>query len=128
MRSLCSRFLSLLLSRRSRLGSDIRLGLSLNRATDFGCDIFRDGAGVSLLLRYAEAGQKVNDRLGLDFQLAGQLVDAYLIGFGHALRSVRLLNSSWQIVLRIRFFRLFRLGRRFRSCFEFRRGFRRRSF
>jgi len=43
---------------------------------------------MSLLFRDAEAGQKVNDGLGLDFELAGQLVDSDLIGVGHALRSI----------------------------------------
>jgi hypothetical protein len=43
---------------------------------------------VGLFLRDAEAGQKVNDGFGLDFELAGQLVDSDLIGVGHALRSI----------------------------------------
>ena len=45
---------------------------------------------MRFFLRDAEAGQKVNNGLGLDFELAGQLVDSYLIGVGHALRSMQL--------------------------------------
>jgi hypothetical protein len=46
---------------------------------------------VCFLFRDAEARQKVNDGLGLNFELAGQLVDSYLIGVGHALRSIQLM-------------------------------------
>jgi hypothetical protein len=38
---------------------------------------------VRLLLRDAHLGQVVNDRLGLDFQLPGQLVDSYLVLVTH---------------------------------------------
>ena len=41
---------------------------------------------MSLFLCDAEAGEKVNDRLRFDFELASQLVDSDLIGFSHALR------------------------------------------
>lgn len=81
--------LSFGLSRRFRRG--IRFGLSLDGAAHFFRNVHRDRAGVSLLLRHAEAGQKVNDGLGFDFELAGQLVDSNLIGVGHALRSGHLL-------------------------------------
>jgi len=66
----------------------ILFGLSLNRAAHVFGDVDRDGARVGLFFRDAEAGQKVNDGLGLDFELAGQLVDSDLIGVGHALRSI----------------------------------------
>ena len=46
---------------------------------------------MRLLFRDPEAGQKVNDGLSLDFELAGQLVDSDLIGVGHALRSIQLM-------------------------------------
>jgi hypothetical protein len=39
---------------------------------------------VRLLLRDSIARQKVNNRLGLDFEFAGQLVDSDLICFAHA--------------------------------------------
>jgi len=64
------------------------LGLALNRAANLLRDVDRDRARVGLFLRDAEAGQKVNDGFGLDFELAGQLVDSDLIGVGHALRSI----------------------------------------
>ncbi len=39
---------------------------------------------MRLLLRDAISRQKVNDRLGLDLEFAGQLVDSDLICFAHA--------------------------------------------
>jgi hypothetical protein len=66
--------------------------LALNRAAHLFGDVHRDRARVRLFLRDAEAGQKVNNGLGLDFELAGQLVNSDLIGVGHALRSI-LTNS-----------------------------------
>jgi hypothetical protein len=76
------------------LNRSIGFSLALNGAAYFLRDIHRDGALVRFLLRYAEAGQKVNDGLGLDFELAGQLVDSYLIGVGHALRSIQLVLQN----------------------------------
>jgi hypothetical protein len=52
---------------------------------------------VRFLFGDTEAGQKVNDGLGLDFELAGQLVDSYLIGVGHALRSIQLMLQKLRI-------------------------------
>lgn len=76
----------------------ILLNLSLNRAAYFLRDVYRDGTRVRLFLRDAEAGQKVNNGLGFDFELAGQLVNSDLIGVSrHALRSIPVLQ------LRIRF-------------------------
>jgi hypothetical protein len=46
---------------------------------------------MSLLLRDAEARQKVDDGLCFDFELAGQLVNSNLISVGHAFRSGHLL-------------------------------------
>ena len=40
---------------------------------------------MRFLLRDTETWQKVNDRFGLHFQFAGQLVDSDLIRVGHAL-------------------------------------------
>ena len=56
---------------------------------------------MRFLFRDAEAGQKVNDGLGLDFELAGQLVDSYLIGVGHALRSMQLMLQKLGIRLAV---------------------------
>jgi len=39
---------------------------------------------VRLLFRYAETGQKVNDRFRLDLEFAGQLVNSDLIDISHA--------------------------------------------
>ncbi len=39
---------------------------------------------MRLLLRDAVPGQKVNDRLGLDLEFSGQLVNANLVCFVHA--------------------------------------------
>jgi hypothetical protein len=46
---------------------------------DFLRDIHRDGTGVGLLFGDPVSGQKINNRFGLYFQLAGQLVDSDLI-------------------------------------------------
>jgi len=81
-------FLAGLLGYGRSFDCSIRFGLALNGAAYFLRDVHRDGARVRFLFRDAEAGQKVNDGLGLDFELAGQLVDSYLIGVGHALRSI----------------------------------------
>ena len=81
----CGSFLGSLFSRSVRFGRSVSFGL--DGAAHFFSDVHRDGTRVSFLFRYAEAGQKVNDGLGLDFEFAGQLVDSYLIGVGHALRS-----------------------------------------
>jgi len=78
-------------------GGGIRFSLTLNGAAYFLRDIHRDGARVRFLFRDTEAGQKVNDGLGLDFELAGQLVDSYLIGVGHALRSIQLMQQKLRI-------------------------------
>jgi hypothetical protein len=43
-------------------------------------DVRRDGTGVRLLFRDAVAGQKVNDRFGLNLELAGQLINSDLVG------------------------------------------------
>ena len=41
---------------------------------------------MRFLFRDTETGQKVNDRFGLHFQFAGQLVDSDLVRVAHALR------------------------------------------
>jgi hypothetical protein len=85
-RSLRCRFLCFLL----RLGRRFRLGLrfrnALNLLAHFLGDVHRNRTRVRLLFRDAEPGQKVNDRFGLDLQLAGQFVDSDLIRVAHALR------------------------------------------
>jgi hypothetical protein len=67
---------------RGRIG----LRLSLNGAANFLRNIHGNGTGVSFFLRDTEAGEKVNDGLGFDFELAGQLVNSNLISVGHAFR------------------------------------------
>jgi hypothetical protein len=67
--------------------SGIGICLSLNRAANLFRDVHGDRTGVSFLLGDTEAGQKVDDGLCFDFELAGQLVNSNLIGVGHALRS-----------------------------------------
>ena len=73
------------LSRRFRLC--FRFSDTLNLLAHFLRDVHRNRTRVRLLFRNAVAGQKINDRLGLDLQLAGQLVDSDLICVCHALRS-----------------------------------------
>jgi hypothetical protein len=99
-----SSFLGLPLGDGSGLRGGIGVSLSMNRAADFFSDVHRDGAGVSFLLRDAEAGQKVDDGLCFDFELAGQLVNSNLIGVGHALRSGHLLLRSLFVVFFWNFF------------------------
>lgn len=88
----------------------------MNRATNFHRDVFRDGAGVSLLLRHPKAGQKVDNCFRLDLELAGQFVNSDLIGFSHALR----FESP---VLRILFFRIFGFAGFCGGRFTFRRSY-----
>ena len=83
----------------------------LNRFANFFRDIDRNRARMRFLFRDAESGQKINDGLGLDLQLAGQLVDSDLICVGH---------SSFGL-FRLCLFRLFRFTLIFR-----RRNFARR--
>jgi hypothetical protein len=73
------------LGRRFRLR--FHFGNALNLLAHFLRDVHRNRTRVRLLFRNAVAGQKVNNRLGLDLQLAGQLVDSDLVCVGHALRS-----------------------------------------
>jgi hypothetical protein len=77
----------LLLGCNSGLSSGVGLRLSVNGAANFLRNVHRDRTGVSLLLRDAEAGEKVNNGLRFDFEFAGQLVNSNLIGVGHAFRS-----------------------------------------
>jgi hypothetical protein len=74
-----------------RFGGRFSICLSLNGAANFLRNVHRDGAGVGLFFRDTEARQKVNDGLGLDFELPGQLVDSNLICVGHAFRLDHLL-------------------------------------
>jgi hypothetical protein len=80
---------------------------------------------VSLFLRDPEAGQKVDDGLCFDFELAGQLVDSNLIGVGHALRSGHLLLRSLFVVF---FWNFFGFGSRLSFGNFFGRRFCRRCF
>ena len=63
---------------------------------------------MRFLFRYAETGQKVNNRFRLDLQFAGQLVNPDLIDVSHALLGVCL-------------FLLLRTALRFRTFFHCRR-------
>jgi hypothetical protein len=76
----------LLFVRSVGLRSSIGLRLSLNGAANFLRNIHGNGTGVRLFFRDTEAGQKVNNSLRFDFELAGQLVDSNLISVGHAFR------------------------------------------
>jgi hypothetical protein len=99
----CGRLFGLPFSRSGRFSGSVSFRLSLNGAAYFFGDVHGDGAGVSLFLRDAKAGEKVDNGLRFDFELAGQLVDSDLIGVGHAFRSGHLL-------LRIRFVELLFFG------------------
>jgi len=83
----------------------VGVGLSLNGVANFFSDVHRDRAGVSFFLRDTEAGQKVDDGLCFDFELAGQLVNSNLIGVGHAFRSGHLLLRILFVVFFWNFFR-----------------------
>ncbi len=83
-RSLDSGFLCDSLSLRRSLGSSLGLCLTQNLFADFLRDILRDRAGVRLLLGYAIPRQKINDRLRLDLEFPGQLINSNLVCFVHA--------------------------------------------
>jgi hypothetical protein len=51
---------------------------------DFFRNVRGNGTGVRFLFGDAVPGQQVNNGLGLDLQLASQLVDSDLIDVGHA--------------------------------------------
>ena len=89
------------------LGIGVRFGLRLplNCCAYFHRDVSGNGAGVRLLFRYAETGQKVNDCFRLDLEFAGQLVNSDLIDISHALLGVCL-------------FLLLRTALRFRTLFR----------
>jgi hypothetical protein len=76
-----------------RLGGGVGLGLTLNGVAHLFRHVHGNRTRVSLLLRDAEARQKVDDGLGLDFELAGQLVDSDLVGVAHAFCSVHLFTK-----------------------------------
>jgi hypothetical protein len=73
------------LGRRFRLR--FRFRNALNLLAHFLRNVHRNRTRVRFLFRDAEAGQKINNRLGLDLQLAGQFVDSDLVCVAHALRS-----------------------------------------
>jgi hypothetical protein len=64
-------------------GGGLSLGLLLRLAsqmlTYFFGDIHRDRTGVRLLFGDPVSGQKINNRFGLHFQFAGQLVNSDLV-------------------------------------------------
>jgi len=69
-------------------GFGLRFGVrnALNGFAHLLCHVYRNRARVRLLFGDPESREKVNDGLGLDLQLAGQLVDSDLIRVAHALR------------------------------------------
>jgi hypothetical protein len=71
-----------------RFGSRFRMGFSFRLTqqilADLFCDIDRNRARVRLLFRDAVPRQKVNDCLGFDLKLTGQLVDSDLVCVCHA--------------------------------------------
>ena len=73
-------------------GRGLRLSLgfrnSLNAFPDLLGNVSGNRARVRLFFRDTEARQKINDRFGLHFQFAGQLVDSDLVRVAHALRSL----------------------------------------
>src|SRR6202011_3085697 len=69
--------------------------LAFNFRANFYGDVFRNGTRVSLLFRDAVARQKVDNGLGFDFQLAGQLVNTNLICFAQDLASSGCSVSPW---------------------------------
>jgi hypothetical protein len=83
-RSLGSGFLCSGLRFRCSFGSSLGLCLTQNLFADFLRDIFRDRARVRLLLGHAIPGQKINNRLRLDLEFAGQLINSNLVCFDHA--------------------------------------------
>jgi hypothetical protein len=64
----------------------LRLGVrhALKVLADFFRDIHGNGAGVRLFFRDAVPCEQVDDRFGLDLQLARQFIDSNLICVSHA--------------------------------------------
>ena len=89
------RFLGLRFGLGGGLCGGFGFGATFNFLTNFYRDVFRNGTRVSLLFRDAIAGQKVDDGLGFDFQLAGQLVNTDLICFAQDLASSGCSVSPW---------------------------------
>jgi hypothetical protein len=85
-RRLRRRFLRFLLRPGFLFRRCFRVGNALQVLANFLRNIFRNRARVGLFFGDAVARQKVDDGLGLDLQLARQLIDAYLICFRHAPR------------------------------------------
>src|SRR4029077_7410482 len=71
-----------------RLGGSFRSRLSLCLSQKFLANFLRDVLGdrarVGLLLRDSIPRQQINNRLGLDLEFPGQLVDSDLVCFAHA--------------------------------------------
>ena len=78
-RCFCRRFLGLGGCFDGRFGGGLRIGGAFQLLANFYRDVFRDRARVGLFFRDSVARQKIDDGLGLDFQLAGQLIYADLI-------------------------------------------------
>jgi hypothetical protein len=64
----------------------LRFGVrqALQVLANFLRDIYRNGAGVRLLFGDAVPCEQVDDRFGLDLQLARQFIDSNLICVSHA--------------------------------------------
>ena len=71
---------------RFSMGFRLRLGVgyALQVLANFLRDIYGNGAGVRLLFGDAVPGEQVDDRFGLDLQLARQFIDSNLICVSHA--------------------------------------------
>jgi hypothetical protein len=67
-------------------GLRFRFGHPLDPLANLFRNVGRNRARMRLLFRDAILGQQVNNGLGLDLKLPGQLVDSDLIRVGHALR------------------------------------------
>ena len=64
------------------------LNFRLRKPAEMLADLFRsgnlNGTRMRFLLGYSGLGQKINDRLGLDLELASQFINSNLIRIGHS--------------------------------------------
>ena len=79
-RCLGGRFFRSFLGSRGGFRSGFRIREGVEMLADFLRNGFVNGAGMGLLLGEANSGKQVNNSLGLDLELAGQVVNANLIG------------------------------------------------
>ncbi len=92
---LSRRFFSLRFGLGAGFCSFFRVGRALQFLANFYRDIFRDRTRVRLLFRDAVARQKIDDRFGLNFQLAGQFIYTNLVCFAQDFASSGCSASAW---------------------------------